>query len=293
MTSQARPGSSPTVRRRRLGAELRRLREAAGLSAEEAARHLECSPSKLSRVETGRTPARRRDVRDLLELYGVADPARRAGLLELVRLSSEQGWWQSYGDVVPDWLVAYIGFEGEASCIRTYESLLVPGLLQTERYADALLRSSDRPVADTDVARMVALRSERQRRVEGSRDDRRVDYQAVIDEAALRRPVGGAEVMRGQLEHLLDAGRRDSVTIRVIPYGVGGYPAQGFPFTLFDFPRTGDPAVVYVEELTGALYLEKSYEVRRYRVAFDYLRARALDHEEATALIIDILKDME
>lgn len=273
---------SPTVRRRRLGAELRTLREQAGMSADDAARHLECSPSKISRVETGRTCAHPRDVRDLLDLYQERDAVRREALLDLVRQSKEQGWWQSFGDVVPDWLETCIGLEGDAARIHTYESVLVPGLLQTEEYARALAEDFDRDRTTAEVERLVALKRARQKRLE------QVDHPqlwVVLDEAVLRRPVGGAAVLHGQLEHLLAVGNRPRVVIQVVPLDAGGYPAQGFPFTYFEFPDPRDHPVVYLEKLSGSLYLEKVREVSRYKIAFDHLRACALDHEEAGALI--------
>lgn len=289
-TAVIREGTNPTVRRRRLGAELRRLREAAGLSADEAARHLECSASKISRMETGRVPARQRDVRDLLTVYRVGDEVTRAALLDLVRQSHEQGWWQSFSDVVPEWLRAYVGLEGEATAIHAYESVLIPGVLQTEDYARALIRSSDRDKSYVEVERMVELRLERQKRFE--RFDR-PELWIVLDEAALRRPVGGKAVLRGQLERLLEVSEWQRLTVQVMPFEVGGYPAQGFPFTVFSFPHPLDTPVVYVEELAGALYLEKAHEVMRYKVAFDYMRARALDHEDTAVVIKGILKTLE
>jgi transcriptional regulator with XRE-family HTH domain len=278
------------VRRRRLGAELRRLRETAGMSADEASRHLECSASKISRIETGRVPPRLRDVRDLLSLYRVSDEANRAALLDLVRQSREEGWWQSFSDVVPEWLRSYVGLEGDASSVHTYESVLIPGVVQTEEYARALLRSSDRDAGYDEIERKVALRVARQKRFD--RPDR-PELWIVLDEAALRRPVGGPAILRAQLEHLLEVSERQRLTIQVMPFDVGGYPAQGFPFTIFGFPNPLDTPVVYVEELAGALYLEKAHEVMRYKVAFDYLRARALDHEDGTGLIKGILKTLE
>ncbi|EFC81531.1 helix-turn-helix transcriptional regulator [Parafrankia sp. EUN1f] len=282
-------GGSPTVRRRRLGAELRRLREQAGLSADDAARHLECSPSKISRVETGRTPARVRDVRDLLDLYLVHDTSERGTLLDLVRQSKEQGWWQSFGDAVPDWLETLIGLEGDADTICTYESVLVPGLLQTEEYTRALAMDFDGEGSPSEAERTVALKRERQKR----RGQTGRLVHALLDEAVLHRPVGGPEVLRGQLEHLLAEASSGRVVIGVIPFRTGGYPAQGFPFTLFEFPDTRDQPVVYLEALSGAVYLEKAQEVRRYKVAFDKLRACALGPDEAGAMITRIVEKVK
>ncbi len=285
-----REGSSPTVRRRRLGLELRRLREKAGLNAEEAARHLECSASKISRMETGRVSPRLRDVRDLLSLYRVSDDANRTALLDLVRQSREEGWWQPFSDVVPEWLRGYVALEGDASSIHTYESVLIPGAVQSEDYSRALLRSADRDASYDEIERRVALRLARQKRFDRPN---RPEVWMVLDEAALRRPVGGNSVLRSQLEHLLAVSGWPRVTIQVMPFDVGGYPAQGFPFTVFDFPNPVDTSVVYVEGLAGALYLEKAHEVMRYRVAFDYMRARALDQDGSTGLIKKILKTLE
>ncbi|ABW10363.1 helix-turn-helix domain protein [Parafrankia sp. EAN1pec] len=283
-------GGSPTVRRRRLGAELRRLREQTGLSADDAARHLECSPSKISRVETGRTPARLRDVRDLLDLYKLQDTPRRQALLDLVRQSKEQGWWQSFGDAVPEWLETLIGLEGDAQAILTYESALVPGLLQTEEYTRALAMDFDRDGSPSEAERTVAFKRERQKRLSQSGWPQ---VRVILDEAVLRRPVGGPDVLRGQLEHLLAEADRGRVTIQVIPFEAGGYQAQGFPFTLFEFPDARDQPVVYLEELAGAMYLEKAHEVQRYKVAFEKLRACALGPDEAGAMITRIVEKVK
>jgi transcriptional regulator with XRE-family HTH domain len=285
-----RDGTSPTVRRRRVGTEMRRLRESAGVTTDEAARCLECSASKISRIETGRVAPRQRDVRDLLTLYRVADSAAVGRLLDLVAQSREQGWWQPYSDVVPEWLETYVGLEGDAAVIHTYESVLVPGVLQTEDYTRALIRSSDRDASYSEVERMVALRLERRKRFEQAD---RPELWVVLDEAVLHRPVGGPVILRDQLEYLLTAAARERLTVQVMPFEVGGYPAQGFPFTIFSFPESVDTPVVYVEELAGALYLEKIPEVQRYKVAFDYMRARALDPADGTVLISRILKTLE
>ncbi|WP_313954611.1 DUF5753 domain-containing protein [Frankia sp. EI5c] len=191
---------------------------------------------------------------------------------------------------MPDWLETLIGLEGDAETILTYESVLVPGLLQTEEYSRALALDFDRDGSPSEAERTVALKRERQKRRLGTG---RPLIHALLDEAVLHRPVGGPQVLRGQLEHLLAEAASGRVVLGVIPFQAGGYPAQGFPFTLFEFPDTRDQPVVYLEALSGAVYLEKAHEVRRYRVAFDKLRACALGPGEAGAMIMRIVEKVK
>jgi transcriptional regulator with XRE-family HTH domain len=279
---------SPTVRRRRLALELRRLREAARLTCEEVAEHLECSASKISRVETGRVSVSPRDVRDMLELYGV--PAdQRESLVQLARDSRQKGWWHAYSDTMQPQMATYIGLESAASEIRIYEVSLIPGLLQTEDYARAVIRAGMVNSPAEDIERRVSLLMARQPAV--VRDDPPKVW-AVLDEAALRRQVGGSGLMRLQLEHLLVQAALPNVAIQVIPFAGGAHPAMGRPFIILVFPERVDTDVVYLEDLTSALYLEDVAEVDRYNVFFNHLRATALSFDDSAALITSVLKEM-
>ena len=279
---------SPTVRRRRLALELRRLREAARLTCEEVADHLECSASKISRVETGRVSVSPRDVRDMLELYGVP-PQQRESLVQLARDSRQKGWWHAYSDTMQPQFVTYVGLESAASEIRIYEVSLIPELLQSEDYARAVIRSGMMNSPAEDVERRVALRMARQPAI--TRDDPPKVW-AVLDEAALRRRVGGAGLMRLQLEHLLAQATLPNVAVQVIPFGGGAHPAMGRPFIILVFPERVDTDVVYLEDLTSALYLEDVAEVDRYNVFFNHLRASALSFDDSSALVASVLKEM-
>ena len=224
---------SPTVRRRRLALELRRLREAARLTCEEVADHLECSASKISRVETGRVSVSPRDVRDMLDLYGVP-AAQRESLVQLARDSRQKGWWHAFSDTMPPQFATYVGLESAASQIRIYELSLIPELPQTEDYARAVIRSGVMNSPREDIERQVALRMARQPAI--TRDNPPKIW-AVLDEAALRRQVGGAGVMQLQLEHLLARAALPNVAIQVIPFGGGAHPAIGRPFIILVFPE--------------------------------------------------------
>ena len=278
---------SPTVRRRRLALELRRLREVARLTCEEVAEHLECSASKISRVETGRVSVSPRDVRDMLKLYGVPEK-QRDSLVQLSRDSRQKGWWHAYGDINPKF-ATYVGLESAASEIRVYEVNLIPGLLQTEEYARTMIRSGTMNGNLADVDRMVALRMARQPAL--TRNDPPMLW-TVVDEAALRRRVGGTELMRSQLEHVLELSSLKNVAMQVIPFGAGAHPAMGRPFVILVFPERIDPDVVYLEDLTSALYLEDVDEVDRYNVFFNHLRATALSFDDSAALVTSVLKDL-
>jgi len=279
---------SPTVRRRRLALELRRLREAAKLTCEEVAEHLECSASKISRVETGRVSVSPRDVRDMLELYGVP-VAQRESLVQLARDSRQKGWWHAFSDTMQPQFATYVGLESAASEIRIYEVSLIPELLQTEDYARAVIRSGMMSSPSDDIDRQVALRMARQPAI--TRDDPPKVW-AVLDEAALRRQVGGPGLMRLQLEHLLAQASLPNVAVQVIPFGGGAHPAMGRPFIILVFPERVDTDVVYLEDLTSALYVEDVAEVDRYNVFFNHLRATALSFDDSSALITSVLKEM-
>ncbi|MEP7026503.1 MAG: helix-turn-helix transcriptional regulator [Actinomycetota bacterium] len=279
---------SPTVRRRRLALELRRLREAARLTCEEVAEHLECSASKISRVETGRVSVSPRDVRDMLEIYGVSGQERDS-LVQLARDSRQKGWWHAYSDTINPQFATYVGLESAASEIRVYEVSLIPSLLQTQDYARAIITSGMMNGSGEEMERSVALRMARQPAL--TRDDDPPLLWTVLDEAALRRRVGGRELMRAQLEHVLELSTLKNVAMQVIPFGAGAHPAMGRPFVILVFPERVDPDVVYLEDLTSAFYLEDVEEVDRYNVFFNHLRATALSFDDSAALITSVLKD--
>jgi transcriptional regulator with XRE-family HTH domain len=278
---------SPTVRRRRLALELRRLREAARLTCEEVAEHLECSTSKVSRIETGRVSVSPRDVRDMLDLYGVS-AQEGASLVQLARDSRQKGWWHAYSDTIEPRFATYIGLESAASEIRIYEVTLIPALLQTEDYARTVIAAGTVGGDHDGVERNVALLMARQPPLTSDDPPR---LWAVLDEAALRRTVGGAGLMRLQLDHLLDLSRLPNVAIQVIPFGAGAHPAMGRPFVILAFPERADPDVVYLEDLTSALYVEDVDEVDRYNMFFNHLRATALSFEDSAALIMSAIKE--
>jgi transcriptional regulator with XRE-family HTH domain len=279
---------SPTVRRRRLALELRRLRESAKLTCEEVAERLECSASKISRVETGRVSVSPRDVRDMLQIYGVPQDQRES-LVQLARDSRQKGWWHAYSDSIHPQFATYLGLESAASEIRIYEVSLIPNLLQTEEYARAVISAGMVTSPQEDIERQVELRMARQPTL--TRPDPPKVW-AVLDEAALRRRVGGAGLMRLQLEHLLELSELSSVSLQVIPFGGGAHPAMGRPFVILVFPERVDPDVVYLEDLTSALWVEDVDEVDRYNMFFNHLRATALSFDASSSLIMSVIKDM-
>jgi transcriptional regulator with XRE-family HTH domain len=279
---------SPTVRRRRLALELRRLREAARLTCEEVADRLECSASKISRMETGRVSVSPRDVRDMLEIYGVPEEQRES-LVQLARDSRQKGWWHAYSDTIQPQFATYLGLESAASEIRIYEVSLIPNLLQTEDYARTVIGAGMVNSAYEDIERRVELLMARQPVLTRADPPK---LWAVLDEAALRRRVGGGGLMRLQLEYLLEMASLPNVALQVIPFGGGAHPAMGRPFVILVFPERVDTDVVYLEDLTSALYVEDGDEVDRYNVFFNHLRATALSFDDSSALITAVLKEM-
>jgi len=261
----------PTVKRLVLGAQLHRLREARRISAEQAAEAIRGSHSKISRMEHGRVGFKLRDVSDLLTLYGVTDAEERAALLNLTREANTPGWWHAYTDVLPTWVEPYVGLEAAASVIRTYEVQFVPGLLQTEEYARALIRQGS-AVSEDEVDRRAELRISRQEVLRGATPPQ---LWAVVDEGALRRPVGSREVTRRQLEHLITMAEHPAVTLQVLPFTAGSHPAMGGPFTILRFAEPDLNDVVYIEQLTSALYLDKASEVDSYLEVMEQLCLQA------------------
>ena len=275
----------PTILRRLLGNNLRSLRESKGISAKQAAEAIRASESKISRIELGRNGIREIDVLDLLTLYDVA-PADREPLLALAAQANRRGWWHSYGDILPDWFRAYIGMEEAARSIRIYEPQFVPGLLQTEDYAAAVLSLGDFPIGLAE--RHVVLRKERQRRFR----EGQLKLWVVVDEAALRRPVGSAAIQLYQLRHLLETSASPSLTLQVVPYGVGGHAAPG-GFSILRFAEADLPDLVYVENLTSALYLEKQVDVDRYLLAMERLSIVASKPQESAGILTGIINELE
>lgn len=264
------PPGGPTVIRIILGAQLRKLREASGISRDDAGYSIRASDSKITRMELGRVSFKERDIADLLTLYGVTDEQARTALLALAAEANTPGWWHRYGSVVPTWFQAYIGLETAARMIRMYEITFIPGLLQTEDYARAVIRLGYRSSSATDIEHRVHLRMERQRSV-FTRPGGGPLIWAVVDEAALRRPIGSSEIMKAQLQRLIEAIAQPRVRLQVMPFSSGGYAAAGGPFSILRFPDDHVPDVVYIEQLTNALYLDKPEDVNDYTMMMDQL----------------------
>ncbi|RAY16077.1 transcriptional regulator [Actinomadura craniellae] len=281
------PRGGPTALRMLLGTQLRRLREGHGISTEDAGHAIRGSHSKISRMENGRVGFKHRDVADLLTLYGVTDPKDRESLLDLARQANTPGWWHQYNDVLPSWFEVYIGLEQAAALIRTYEVQFVPGLLQTEDYARAVIRLGHPDAPAAEIERRVNVRMTRQRRIHNGPD--RLRFWAVVDEAALRRPLGGRDVMRTQLRHLIHLTEANTVTLQVIPFDAGGHAAAGGPFSILRFTERDLSDVVYLEQLTSALYLEKSDDIDRYRHVMDRLAVEARPAPATQGLLEELL----
>jgi transcriptional regulator with XRE-family HTH domain len=281
---------SPTVRRRRLRYELRRLRDEHGLTIEQVqeASGGDIKAPSISRWENGERSVRPTDLRLLLDIYQV-DGERREALLTLARQAKERGWWQSYGSAIPQWFQVYVGLEAEASSVRVYESELVHGLLQTADYYRAFLRAAPAAAGDDEADRKIEVRLARQERLTG---DDPPDYWAVLNEAVIRRVVGGAHVMRGQLDHIAEMAGLPHVNVQVLPFGAGVHPAMDGSFEILGFPEPGDPDVVYLENQAGSLYLEEQPEIDRYARMFSHLIAKALDPEESRRMIAQIATDL-
>ncbi|MQY26228.1 helix-turn-helix domain-containing protein [Nocardia aurantia] len=269
----------PTALRIAVGGQLRKLREQAGITRERAGDHIRGSHAKISRLELGRTGFKERDIRDLLTLYGVADADERETFLELVRKANQPGWWHRYSDLLPPWFETYLGLEHAAKSIRTFEGQVIPGLLQTEDYARAIVALGHENVETT---RRVELRKRRQQILDRPGAP---TLWAVVDEAVLHRPVGGADVLRAQLRHLLDISHRSNITIQVLPFAAGGHAAVGSSFTMLRFAEPELPDIVYLEQLTSALYLDKQVELELYRQVMDRLSVQAEAPERSRRML--------
>jgi transcriptional regulator with XRE-family HTH domain len=271
---------TPTGRRRRLGAELRRLREAAGLTIDRVAEALECSQSKVSRIETGQVSATPRDVRDMLELYQVSD-AQREAMVQIAREARQRGWWQKFVDV-PDGVPAYIGLEAAATSIDVYMSLIVPALLQTADYARAVIGAVRPDLPGGEIDRRVELRMRRQALLD---QEQPPALRVLLDDTVLRRPVGGPAVMAAQRRRLLEDAARPAVTIRVLEVESGAHAGMDGPFTIFGFPAAAERDVVALDSAADALYLEDPEDVARYRRVLELLLPAALPPEASAELI--------
>ena len=275
--------SSPTVKRRRLAAELRKAREAAGLTIEDVAEKLEWSSAKISRIENAHVGVLPRDVKFLLSTYGHSDSDELWDvLLTLARESRQKGWWHQYGDAIPDWFQVYVGLEAEAATINCYRAEFMHGLLQTRDYARAVHRASLPSARDEEIEQLVEVRMARQ---ELLTSDDAPQLWLILNEAVLRRVVGGCAAMHAQLERLSDATGLPSVTVQVIPFSSGAHASMDGSFTILGFSDDIDPQTVYLEYQSGSIYLEKREEVSRYRLIFDHLRAAALPVEASRTLI--------
>ena len=259
--------AGPSVQRLVLGGHLRRLREDARITTEQAAGAIRGSHSKISRMEHGRVGFKDRDIADLLTMYGVTSGDEREALLKLAREANTPGWWQGYSDILPHWVEPYFGLEAAATIIRSYEVQFVPGLLQTEGYARALIRMGNAPTEE-DVLRRAEARMSRQDILTRETPPK---VWAVMDEGALRRPIGGEAVMREQLKHLIDMCDHPAVTVQVLPFSGVSHPAMGGPFTILRFSEPDLRDVVYIEQLTSALYLDKAAEVDSYLEVMEQL----------------------
>ncbi|GAB3803293.1 helix-turn-helix domain-containing protein [Micromonospora zhanjiangensis] len=284
------PTTGPTVLRMLLGAHLRRLREARQVSRETAGWEIRASESKISRMELGRVGFKERDVADLLTLYGLVDEKERETLLALAREANNPGWWHRYGDVLPSWFQSYLGLEAASSLIRTYEVQFVPGLLQTREYARAVVLLGHGRATAAEIDRRVGLRMERQRLLARPGAPQ---LWAVVDEAALRRPIGGTDVMRGQVAALIGVTRLPNVRLQVIPFNAGGHSAAGGAFSILRFPDPDLPDVVYIEQLTSALYLDKRDDVDHYAAAMEQLCVEAQPPERTADILEGIMRDLE
>ncbi|WP_343979492.1 MULTISPECIES: helix-turn-helix transcriptional regulator [Kribbella] len=272
-----------------LGGHLRRMREAAGISRADAGWQIRASESKVSRMELGRVGFKERDVNDLLDLYEMKDAQERERLMELARAANNPGWWSRYGDVMPSWFGNYVGLEVAAKLIRTYELLFVPGLLQTEDYARAVVQLGKAYLPSEEINQRVALRVTRQQIL--TRPDP-VRLWVVLDEAALHRPVGGRDTMREQIQYLIEASQKPNITLQIMPFSSVGYPDAGGAFSILRFPEGDLPDVVYIEHAASALYLDKLEDLDEYAAIMEALTIAAAPVSATPALLAEALERM-
>ncbi|MEU1691010.1 MULTISPECIES: helix-turn-helix domain-containing protein [Streptomyces] len=277
---------NPTVRRRRLGQELRRLRELKGMTAEEVAERLLVSQSKISRLENGRRSISQRDVRDLCGVYEVADQRVVESLMQMAKDSRQQGWWHAFGDIPYS---VYIGLETDAESLRVYEPQIITGLLQTGAYAEAIIRGGSPEASEQENDKRVEVRLRRQSRITAETDPLRL--WVVLDEASLRRVVGSRQVMREQLEHVMELSQQPHITVQVLPFEVGAHSGINGQYSILEFADAADSSVVYIEGVTSDLYLEKPHDVQKYTVMYEHLRAQSLNVEQSRQLVERVAKE--
>jgi transcriptional regulator with XRE-family HTH domain len=272
--------ASPTVLKRRLGAELRKLRRDKGLSAAEVAKQLDWSESKVSRIEGGKSPLSDKDAKSLLTTYGVQDPQEIRQFVDLVRRSRQNGWWHSYGDALPEWFKPYLGFEADASQMLIYETELVHGLLQTERYAQAVIRSMSKAPSTDEIERRASARLQRQERLTGDSPPR---VWVVLNEAVIHRAVASRDVMREQMSHLAKVAEENPhVTVQILPFEAGAHASMGYSFSILSFDDVPG-SLVYAEQLTSAVYLDKTSDVSRHEEIFQQLVAASTRPDSSVA----------
>jgi hypothetical protein len=272
-----------------VGAQLRRLRTEAGISREQAGEAIRASEWKIHRLENGQVGYKERDITDLVTLYGVTDPVEVATYLTMAREANQPGWWNPYSDLLPQWFRAYVDLEAVAALIRTYEGQLVPGLLQTEDYMRAVMHSTLRDRRPEEIERRVMLRLARQRLL--TRDDGPWLW-AVVDEAALHRPVGGPKVLRGQLERLIQATTLPRVRLQVLPFSAGAHAAMVGAFSILRFADQEIPDVVYLEYVTNATYLDKPEDVEEYAHIMSSVGVRGTPPEQTAELLTQLLQEL-
>ena len=283
------PRAGGIILRMLLGAQLRRLREAAGVTPERAGYEIRASRSKISRMETGHVGFKTRDVTDLLALYGVTSEQVRARLLAMAQQASRPDWWAQYGDILPGWFESYLGLESVSATIRTFEVQFVHGLFQTQDYARAVTRLGHRSASPAEIERRVGLRMRRQDLLTRAAPPR---IWSVMDEAVLRRPFGSPAVMRAQLHRLLDAAALPHVTLQVVPFFSGGHAGASGSFTVLRFEEQDLPDVVYIEQLTGAVYLDQRLDVEHYLEVADQLSGEALTPADSRRFLEQVAKEM-
>jgi len=276
--------ANPSVRSRQVSLQLRQLREERGLSGVEVAKALGMSPSKISRLETGSRGLNSDDVAALLGHYN-APEALRQQILDQVRKSVERGWWQSQGMGLPELWQTMINFESSATRIQNYEAIVIPGLLQTDEYTEAIIRSINKTLSKSELTNLVASRRARQA-VLGRRE---LQFLAVLDESALRRPIAESGVMRRQLRHLVDSGERPNVTVRVVPLQAGPHAGLRGPFAIMDFAE--EPSLVYIENQSTSMFLDEKEDIAAYRVALGNILNEALDPTESAELIKNLAEE--
>jgi transcriptional regulator with XRE-family HTH domain len=282
------PRPSPTARRRRLAAALRQMREARQLSCADSGKAVGWSESKISRIETGRVGVRQADLERLLDLYEVSGEARTA-LLALGRQATHRGWWHSYADALPAYFEDYVGLEDGAKSLATYQNQLVHGLMQTADYAAAVFRAAQPAASNDEVERQLAARTTRQALLTASNP---LQVWAILDEAVMRRVVGGPTVMHAQLARIQEIAALPNVTLQVLPFDTGAHASMGTSFELLQFPEPGDTAIVYIEDQTSSQYLEAAADIERYTLVFDHLRASALSPQRSMEFIGQVADSM-